>query len=350
MITPMDIHNREFKKGFRGYNETEVDEFLDKVVVDYEKVLRENEKLRDQLALNAQEVENYKKLEKNLQDTLSVAQKTADEVLESAKKSAKEMRDNAVRDTQSIYNNTMRETQNIREQAQLESKRLLDDAAHKLRIIVTEYEKIVREKNSFLLKIRTALESELAVTSQLLTSVPHVDELAGLKSSLTKIETENKISPSQVENTKVDRWKDGKVESVKEVEQVPVEVESNNSSLLIPHSSLNRVPEPEEVIEKVSQVVARPKPKTKPVDKKVERWKDGKVESVKEVKQVPVEVESNNSSLLTPNSSLNKVPEPEKTADLEDTKFVEKVEKVAPAEKVVEDDLDKTMTYTPIKK
>ena len=163
MITPMEIHNREFKKVFRGYSENEVDEFLDRVVVDYEKVLRENEKLRDQLALNAQEVENYKKLEKNLQDTLSVAQKTADEILESAKKSAKELRDNAVRDTQSIYNNTMRETQNIREQAQLESKRLLDDAAHKLRIIVTEYEKIVREKNSFLLKIRTALESELAV-------------------------------------------------------------------------------------------------------------------------------------------------------------------------------------------
>ena len=29
MITPMDIENKEFKKGFRGYNEEEVDEFLD---------------------------------------------------------------------------------------------------------------------------------------------------------------------------------------------------------------------------------------------------------------------------------------------------------------------------------
>jgi len=288
----MEIHNREFKKVFRGYSENEVDEFLDRIVVDYEKVLRENEKLRDQLALNAQEVENYKKLEKNLQDTLSVAQKTADEVLESAKKSAKELRDNAVRDTQSIYNNTMRETQNIREQAQLESKRLLDDAAHKLRIIVTEYEKIVREKNSFLLKIRTALESELAVTSQLLTSVPHVDELAGLKSSLTKIETENKVT-------------------------VPAE----------------KVSEPEEVIEKVSQVVTKPNPV------EVEKKSAPKVEKVAEVKKTPV-VE---------------VPKPAaktSSAELEDTKLVAKIEKTAEKKipEVTDDDLDKTMTYTPIKK
>ena len=77
MLTPLEIHNREFKKGFRGYNEAEVDEFLDKVVVDYEKALRDNEKLRDMLTLHDKEVENYKKLEKNLQDTLSVAQKNS---------------------------------------------------------------------------------------------------------------------------------------------------------------------------------------------------------------------------------------------------------------------------------
>ena len=292
MITPMEIHNREFKKVFRGYSENEVDEFLDRIVVDYEKVLRENEKLRDQLSLNAQEVENYKKLEKNLQDTLSVAQKTADEVLESAKKSAKELRDNAVRDTQSIYNNTMRETQNIREQAQLESKRLLDDAAHKLRIVITEYEKIMREKNSFLLKIRTALESELAVTSQLLTSVPNVDELASLKSSLNKIETEHKVITK------------------------PVEIPAEKNS------------EPEEVIEKVSQVVSKPKTKTAEVEKK----------SAPKIEKV---------------SSAPKLEEKVSPAELDDTKLVEKIEKPAEVKKiseVTEDDLDKTMTYTPIKK
>ena len=282
MITPMEIHNREFKKGFRGYNENEVDEFLDRIVVDYEKVLRENEKLRDKLTMNDKEVENYKKLEKNLQETLSVAQKTADEVLDSAKKTAKEMRDNAVRDTQSIYDNTMRETQNIREQAQLESKRLLDDAAHKLRIIVTEYEKLVREKNSFLLKIRTALESELAVTTQLLTATPHVEELATIKAELTKIETENKVSAKKIKPI-------AKVEE-KKVEPAPVEEVE---------------PEEEVLIEKVSQIVA----KAEPVEK---------VEKVEPAKPKVAKTFSN-----------AQVYADEKKSDV---------------------DLDKTMTFPPIKK
>jgi len=48
------------------------------------------------------------------------------------------------------------------------------------------------------------------------------------------------------------------------------------------------------------------------------------------------------------------VPKPaEKVSNLEDTKFVEKIEKPAQPKvvtEIVEDDLDKTMTYTPIKK
>ena len=42
----MDIHNKEFKRSFRGYNEDEIDEFLDQVVNDYERLYRENDQLK----------------------------------------------------------------------------------------------------------------------------------------------------------------------------------------------------------------------------------------------------------------------------------------------------------------
>ena len=286
----MEIHNREFKKGFRGYNENEVDEFLDRIVVDYEKVLRENEKLRDKLTMNDKEVENYKKLEKNLQDTLSVAQKTADEILDSAKKTSKEMRDNAVRDTQSIYDNTLRETKNMREQAQLESKRMLDDAAHKLKVIVTEYEKLVREKNAFLLKIRTALESELAVTTQLLGGIPHIEELATIKAELTKIETGNKVMEKSIETPA--KVPEKKVDTKKAAE-----------------------PEDDVLIEKVSQIVA----KAEPLEK------TDKVEEPKPTK-----------------------PKIEKTFPKTEKTFSNA--QVYANEKNGDVDLDKNMTFQPIKK
>ncbi|MBO5561831.1 MAG: DivIVA domain-containing protein, partial [Firmicutes bacterium] len=45
MITPNDIENLQFKKTPLGYSTEEVDEFLDKLVVDYEKVFKDNVKL-----------------------------------------------------------------------------------------------------------------------------------------------------------------------------------------------------------------------------------------------------------------------------------------------------------------
>ena len=40
-LTPLDIHNKEFGRGFRGYDEDQVNEFLDQIIKDYELVIRE---------------------------------------------------------------------------------------------------------------------------------------------------------------------------------------------------------------------------------------------------------------------------------------------------------------------
>jgi cell division initiation protein len=39
-ITPNEISNKDFKKVFRGYDMDEVDEFLDALVEDYEKLYK----------------------------------------------------------------------------------------------------------------------------------------------------------------------------------------------------------------------------------------------------------------------------------------------------------------------
>ena len=62
MLTPMDIHNKDFKRSFRGYNEEEIDDFLDKVVNDYEKLFRENDRLKEELARAKKDNEQYQHL------------------------------------------------------------------------------------------------------------------------------------------------------------------------------------------------------------------------------------------------------------------------------------------------
>lgn len=187
MLTPLEIQNHEFKKSFRGYNENEVDEFLDRIVADYEKLLRENEKLKEKSGANDRELTHYKGLEQNLQDTLMVAQKTAEDVLNSARKNAKEIRDNATNEAQNIHENTMREAQNIRVQAQLDAKQLVDETMMKLNAAMLEYDKLVRDKNTFIWKMRSALESELAVIHQLQNSMPTSLEMESAKTITRKI-------------------------------------------------------------------------------------------------------------------------------------------------------------------
>ena len=167
MLTPMDIHDHQFKKSFRGYSENGVDDFLDRVVADFEKLLRDNDRLKNQINNDAKELEKYRSLEKTMNDTLMVAQRTADEVISNARKTVDDMKEQAAR-----------ECQQIREQAQYEAKQTIDNANLQRDAILAEYAKLVSEKQSFMLKFRTTLEAELALTNQIIESLPKVDEAA----------------------------------------------------------------------------------------------------------------------------------------------------------------------------
>lgn len=165
MLTPMDIHDHQFKKSFRGYSENEVDDFLDKIVVDFEKLLKEVERLKTQLYANEKELDKYRELEKTMNNTLMMAQRTADDVISAARKNTDDMKENAAR-----------ECQQIKEQAQYEAKQLIDAANVKRDAVLADYSKLVGEKNSFLLKMRMMLESELTITNHVIDTLPKVAE------------------------------------------------------------------------------------------------------------------------------------------------------------------------------
>ena len=47
MITPAEIETKEFSRAVRGYKMEEVDEFLDEIILDMEKLLEENKILTE---------------------------------------------------------------------------------------------------------------------------------------------------------------------------------------------------------------------------------------------------------------------------------------------------------------
>lgn len=84
MLRPIDIQNKEFSKKLKGYDCDEVDDFLDAVIQDYEMLGKENQNLKERLALMTETVEHYKQLEGTLQNSISVAQQTAEDIRNNA--------------------------------------------------------------------------------------------------------------------------------------------------------------------------------------------------------------------------------------------------------------------------
>ena len=88
MLTPIEIENKEFKKGIRGYREEEVDEFLDAVKEDYEHLCRENSDLKEKVRLYQDQINKYENIEETLKATLIRAESVAEDTCTAANKKA----------------------------------------------------------------------------------------------------------------------------------------------------------------------------------------------------------------------------------------------------------------------
>ena len=97
MLTPLDIENKRFPTKFKGYDDVEVDAFLDQLTIDYERLYKENAELRTQVEDNKKELEHYRNVEKTLQNTLVMAQTTAEDIKLNAQSRAEQI----IRDAQS---------------------------------------------------------------------------------------------------------------------------------------------------------------------------------------------------------------------------------------------------------
>ena len=118
-LTALDIHHKEFGHALRGYNEEQVDAFLDNVADEFERLFKENIDLSEKIEAANERVRGYQQIEMTLNATLVQAQRSseeiinkagaeADEVLRDAELKAKEIIHNALQRKQTIANELIR--------------------------------------------------------------------------------------------------------------------------------------------------------------------------------------------------------------------------------------------------
>ncbi|MBP1950594.1 cell division initiation protein [Virgibacillus subterraneus] len=138
-LTPLDIHNKEFTRSFRGYDEDEVNEFLDQVIKDYEMAIREKKDLTEKVEQLNEKLGHFTNIETTLNKSILVAQETAEEV----------------------KGNATKESKLIIKEAEKNADRIINEALNKSRRISMDVEELKKQAKVFRTRLKMLVEAQL---------------------------------------------------------------------------------------------------------------------------------------------------------------------------------------------
>jgi len=141
-LTPLDIRRQTFKKkGMGGYDPGEIHAFLETMAGEFEELSRENTSLAERMNGLEGKVEDYRRMEKTLQDTLLSAQKTSEEL----RKNAEQRGDLLVKE------------------AQLKADQIISEARARLMDLQRQIADLKNLRASYLAKFRSLVESHMEI-------------------------------------------------------------------------------------------------------------------------------------------------------------------------------------------
>lgn len=171
-LTPMDVKRQEFKKVFRGYDPVEVETFLGMAASDLEDLLKSNKELKEKVLEIETQLQDYKAIEKTLQQTLAYAQETSARSLENSRK----------------------EAQLMISEAEVKASQILEKARANLIFMKEEIAILKAKKTAIVSRLRTLLNSELQLIQAL-----EIDEELQAKSNDEPAEGGKEPTKNQIE-------------------------------------------------------------------------------------------------------------------------------------------------------
>lgn len=151
MITPLDIENKKFNKQMmNGYNVDEVDDFLDEIIVDFEKNYKDVSEMTTKIEELTESLKHYKEIEETLQNTLIMAQKTAEEV----KNVAKEQADKIISDAK-------KQSEELVSSSRQDLDKSVNELNQEIRLKERELDELKKQFDIYKVKMEALLMSQL---------------------------------------------------------------------------------------------------------------------------------------------------------------------------------------------
>ncbi|SFB85006.1 cell division initiation protein [Alkalibacterium subtropicum] len=154
-LTPMDIHNKEFPVRMRGYDQDEVNDYLDQIIKDYEMLLKQKKETEKKLDLAEEKLANYDQMHDSLNKSILVAQEAADR-----------LKLNAEKEAEMIAKEASTEASNLKHEAENNADELLKDAVNKARKIEQETEELRKQSRIFRQRLQLMIESQLELVKK----------------------------------------------------------------------------------------------------------------------------------------------------------------------------------------
>jgi cell division initiation protein len=145
----VDILHQKFAVRFRGYDVQDVDEFLEVVANEMEKLVNDNTRRQQDIAVYRKELDHYKKKEDSINATLVTVQKMSEDLKKNAVNEAETIvnssrmeSDNLLLETRQNCDTLREEVRSLKEEARAEAQRIIDEAKKQKDEILRELDQL----------------------------------------------------------------------------------------------------------------------------------------------------------------------------------------------------------------
>lgn len=143
-LSPLEIRSQKFSKKIKGYDVTEVENFLDIVSKDLEKLYGEYYNLKEELVKKNQEITDYKEKDKSISEAILMVQSVSSDIKKTA----------------------ISEAENIKKAALIEAEKIVGGANAKYIEIVNNINELLNKRLIIINSIKNLLSTNINLIEQ----------------------------------------------------------------------------------------------------------------------------------------------------------------------------------------
>lgn len=242
-LTPLDIQNKNFSTKMRGYNQDDVDDFLDQVTKDYEDSLQRTRELEKSLKHAEEKLQYFNELKDALNQSIIVAQDTADKVKTSANKESEVIVTSAENTANEMISSAEKRSTTLISSAEEKAREILTDATDRARQLAAETDDLKKKTRVFHQRLSLMLETQLEqVKSEEWNELlkPFSSYVSDSHTVIKEVLADDLDAPTTVEEVTLEQ-EDSAVSSTETIEQSTIEKAAIDPKAML--DLLNKNPE-----------------------------------------------------------------------------------------------------------